>query len=621
MEAFVGIHGKRMIWSLVVLAAGMGLTLSTYAKGSVTVRLDKNVLRTGEQTRLVVSITTDGEQVQGPPAIPAVEGLNIVALNNSFSQQFSSINGQTQITLRYDYFYDVYAMKEGKYTIQGVRAALTSGELTGNPVEVTGFPGAEPAPTRSPSLATPQKENWHDVYILADISKKEAYVGEELILSYDLVFHQNFRQWFERTMFLRRDYAVMNEQSGALKDFLSETVNLKFEGDMTPVRLSGRKELFFQKPLVRYILFPLKAGEYSCAPFDTIEVMIPAYRGFSANLTPVPITPEPVPLRIKPLPEEGKPDIFNGAVGRFQMKVSADPVEIIEGNTITLSISLEGFGNIKNAPSPVLPGLSQFDQFDPTRKEDVQVTPEGVRGRIDYSYVLIPHDVNATEIGPVRYAYFDPEEEKYKILESQPISLTIHPSPRSGSRVGLPLGQNRRVITRAGDDFRFIVTAPAAISTVTLPLYHSRKFRLLFLMPAVLLAAGLVIKKRNEFLAVNPAIANRKKAPRLARRFLKDARQALEHKNAAQVYACLGKAITDFIAYRWNVACAGRTGPELRATLQDLGMDAECVDSVLQILSGFDSARFSGAGQTEEQMRADYAKTEQLLGTLMKQKR
>ena len=140
-------------------------------------------------------------------------------------------------------------------------------------------------------------------------------------------------------------------------------------------------------------------------------------------------------------------------------------------------------------------------------------------------------------------------------------------------------------------------------------------------MPAVLLAAGLVIKKRNEFLAVNPAIANRKKAPRLARRFLKDARQALEHKNAAQVYACLGKAITDFIAYRWNVACAGRTGPELRATLQDLGMDAECVDSVLQILSGFDSARFSGAGQTEEQMRADYAKTEQLLGTLMKQKR
>ncbi len=605
----------------VVLAVCLGAALPAFAKGSVTVRLDKNVLRTGEQTRMAVSISTDGGQVQGPPTIPAVDGLNIVPLNNSFSQQFSSINGQTQITLQYDYFFDVYAIKEGKYTIQGVKATLDSGEVTGNAVEVSVFPGAEPVPTRSPSLSTPQKENWHDVYILADVSQKEAYVGEEIILSYDLVFHQQFKQWFERTMFLRRDYAVMNEQRGALKDFLSETVNLKFEGEMNPVRLSGRKDLFFQKPLVRYILFPLKAGDYSCAPFENIEVMIPAYRGFSANLTAVPIQPEPVALKIKPLPEEGKPDIFNGAVGSFQLKVSADPTEITEGNTVTLSVTLEGLGNIKNAPSPVLPDLSHFDQFDPTRKEDVQVTPEGVRGRVDYSYVLIPHDVNANEIGPVRYAYFDPAEGKYKSLASAPIPLTIHPSSRTGPRTGLPAGQNRRVITRAGDDFRFIVTSPDAIATVYLPLYQSRRFRIFFWLPAVLLTAGLVIKKRNEFLAFHPALAKSKKAPRLARRFLADARRALQQENAAQVYACLGKAITDFIGHRWNVACGGMTGPELKDTLGRFGIEAECVESVVQTLSEFDGARFSGAGLTEEQMRADYAKTEQILGALMKQKR
>ncbi|HQH71508.1 MAG TPA: hypothetical protein PK360_05460, partial [bacterium] len=77
----------------VVLAVCLGAALPAFAKGSVTVRLDKNVLRTGEQTRMAVSISTDGGQVQVPPTIPAVDGLNIVPLNNSFSQQFSSING------------------------------------------------------------------------------------------------------------------------------------------------------------------------------------------------------------------------------------------------------------------------------------------------------------------------------------------------------------------------------------------------------------------------------------------------------------------------------------------------------------------------------------------------
>ncbi|MBN2330020.1 MAG: protein BatD [Candidatus Omnitrophica bacterium] len=601
------------IWISIALLSGVFISAPS-ADVTIQTRLEKNVLRVGEQTQLEVVVTTQGEQISQKPAFPSIDGVNFVYGSQSTSQQFQFINGRASSSYQITFLYDVFAVKEGKYKVSDIRIATGAGTVQADPFEITVFPGSQPVPTRSPLLSAPQGQGDLNLYLLSDASKKEVYKGEEVILSYDAVYNQQWKRWFDRAIIQNGEYAAFQEEKGALKSFLSETVDMRFKQDARPVRISGERDLYFQKSLRRYILFPLTPGDYSLAPM-TVEVALPIQR-----VSRYPYKPEPVQLKVKPLPEEGRPEIFEGAVGSFTLRAEAAPLELSEGETVTLSLTLEGIGNIKNAPKPALPDLSNFDQFDPTQKEDVNISENGMRGRIEYSYVLIPHDINANEIGPIQYAFFDPSKKEYVVRQTPPIRLTILPSTEKRTRTGSAVF-NRRLITRVGDDFRFIATAPSGLATIRLPLYCSLKFWVIALWPILLLLLIGAWKWRHEFLAARPTVAKSLKAPKLARRFLADARKALERKDMESVYVKLRKAVTDYIDHRWNLTSAGMTRLELKHALQNGGVDESQADAVLSVLEEFDGARFSGAMQNPDRIQESFSKTEDLLSDLMKVKK
>jgi hypothetical protein len=56
-------------------------------------------------------------------------------------------------------------------------------------------------------------------------------------------------------------------------------------------------------------------------------------------------------------------------VGSFNLKVEAEPLELTSGETVTLRVILDGIGNNKNAPKPVLPDLSKFDHSNPSKRK------------------------------------------------------------------------------------------------------------------------------------------------------------------------------------------------------------------------------------------------------------
>lgn len=606
------------VWSATIAVALLGSVYEyAFATASINVQLEKNVLRVGEQTQLEIVVSTQGEQISGQPSVPSVEGVNFVFYGQTGNtQSFTVINGQASSSIQATYVYDVFAVKEGKYTVNEISVTTNAGTVKANPIEITVFPSQQPLPqSRSPLISAPQGSANLNVFLLADTTKKEVYKGEELILSYDGVYHQRWKRWFDQAIISKGEYASFKEEKGALKDFLVEAVDMRFQQDIKPVRLPDSRDMFFQKPLRRFILFPLNPGNYTLTPMS-VEFAIPVQQQVSM----FPFKPQPIQLVVKPLPEEGKPDIFEGAVGSFNLQASAEPLELKEGETVTLKIILEGIGNIKNAPKPILPDLSKFDQFDPTQNESISVTDSGMRGRIEYSHVMIPHDVNANEIGAVRYAYFDPTEKKYVVKQTPPISLTIHPAAPGSQRTGSTLAFNRRLITRVGDDFRFIFTSPEGTSYVFLALHRSLRIRLLFLLPILLALLASVWKWRSEFLAMRPTVAKSIKAPKLARRLLADARKSLERNEAETVYIKLSKAITDYIDNRWNLACAGMTGLELKDALTGCGVGDGYTTRVIAILEEFDGARFSGAAQNPARLREDLAKAEELLGELMKVK-
>ena len=390
---------KRLLIALFAMGFFLcAVALTSDAKVSIEATLSKNVLRINETTRMQITVRSDGNDALNTPVIPELNGLTFSYRSNSNKTNWSMVNGRTSVERAVIHEYDVIALAAGQYSLKDIRVQTESGFVAVKPITLTVLDENASAPTPSPQ-PSPTIDNQQWPYYLGQITKQDAYVGEETILDYYLLVPREY----ERNIQIDK---VLDKQ-GVFQSFWVEKHDVGRDLEKEYVKIDN--QIFAKFTINRYILYPLKPGKIEIAPLEVqgrraVSTGISVFRrqeNFSKSSNPV-------TLNVKPLPEEGKPENFQGAVGRFQLSSKVDEIELDEGDPVTLNISLEGVGNLRNAPSPQLPDLTNFDQFGPTTSQDISVSKEGVSGRVEYTHVLIPHDINANEIGPVRYAYFDP---------------------------------------------------------------------------------------------------------------------------------------------------------------------------------------------------------------------
>ena len=80
--------------------------------------------------------------------------------------------------------------------------------------------------------------------------------------------------------------------------------------------------------------------------------------GFSRhdNLAHQVITSNQLTMHIHPLPAEGRPENFTGAIGQFQVKGDAQPATVAMGEPVLLTFSVAGVGNFDYVRCPALGG-------------------------------------------------------------------------------------------------------------------------------------------------------------------------------------------------------------------------------------------------------------------------
>lgn len=597
----------KVIAFLLILGASFLVPVPSMASVTATVVLPQSAVRIGEEVQFTIKVTSDGDEEIRTPKIPEIEGFTFTFNGSSQSTQISITQGQRSFTKTVNYTFTLIASKEGTYTLSGFGASTSAGDVLAQPIQIKVLSSDAPTPTPLPVA------NSYGLIFQADLNKTEAYVGEEILLTYTI---------YCPTARRLSQIQPPKDDMGRFKNFWTETVELGREYHQRVKASNG--ELYDKIPLVRYLLYPLTPGKQIISPISAVcQIPSGRNRGFFGfpfdDLVNVPVRTEEKTITVKPLPEEGKPDIFKGAVGLFQLKSSVESTTIEDGDTVTLKVTLEGKGNLKNAPDPVMPDLTSFDSYDPIKTPNIKKTVDGLSGSIEYTYVLVPHDQKANTIPPVRYAYFDPEKKTYVTLQTKPISLIIKPSTR---RVISSTGgsMNRRTITMLGKDFRFNAMSLDALATVNLQVYKNVYFWILLISPLLLLIAALVWKRREIFLELNPNIAKSRKAPRLARKLLAQANKAIQEGNTETVYPQLSKAINDYISHRFNIASVGMTTLELRETLSREKIPEETIDRLIDTLEEYDGMRFSGTSQDTQSMKDDLSKAENLLASLMNYK-
>ncbi len=137
-----------------------------------------------------------------------------------------------------------------------------------------------------------------------------------------------------------------------------------------------------------------------------------------------------VKVKVLPLPAEGKPANFSGAVGDFSISATATPNELTVGDPLAVDITIDGSGNFDALNPPSLMPPEGWKAYPPRRYNvdgpiDPNLTPTAQR-RIGYSMVFVPEKVHP-QLPPFELSFFSPSQKKYVAARTAPIALRIKP--------------------------------------------------------------------------------------------------------------------------------------------------------------------------------------------------
>ena len=276
--------------------------------------------------------------------------------------------------------------------------------------------------SKSPQQNQPSK----DVFVRASVSNKNPYVGQQIEYTFKL-YHR-----------VRIANASLVKEP-AFSGFVAK----KIDQDKTfQTVIDGRE---FDVTQVTYVLTPTASGSQTIEPailsldivrhrqrrsndpFDSFFNNSFFNNPFFGNSAPTPATLQtnPVSVNIRPLPPDAGTGVFSGLVGRFTLHGELEKNEINAGDATTLSITVEGTGNIMDASAPAVNVPQSFKVYPDNPGQDIHISIGGASGKKVFRYALVPVKKGDFSISPVHLKYFDIPSKKYITLSTRPFSLKV----------------------------------------------------------------------------------------------------------------------------------------------------------------------------------------------------
>lgn len=147
-------------------------------------------------------------------------------------------------------------------------------------------------------------------------------------------------------------------------------------------------------------------------------------RQFGQGRTPLTSIADRVELQVRPLPERGRPDSFNGLVGDVRISATADRESVGVGEPVRLRLTVEAGEPASRITPPNLKLDEGFtDAF--TIPENGWALDSATPRSRTYAIALRPKDDRVEAIPPVRLSYFDPREGEYREASTEAIPLRV----------------------------------------------------------------------------------------------------------------------------------------------------------------------------------------------------
>ena len=573
-----------MTIGLIVLMASAGYSQDV----RVEVEVSSQKVMLGSTIQL--TITVHGNSNINPIQLPLINGFKARYLGPS--TRVSIINGQQ--TSSKSFVYSLFPLREGKFRVPMFNVIVAGRGYTVQaiPLEVVASTGGSGS---SGDAGLREK-----FFIVLKVPKEEVYLNESLPMKV-LIFISGL--------------SVRDIQYPDLNN-IGFSVGKYDQPQQYQQVVNG-----IQYNIVEFNtkIYPSRVGELTLGPAKIASnLIIPSSRGNSRfgrgifdddffnsffdrhEKRPVLLESKEVKINVLPLPEEGKPDDFSGAVGAYSLNVSISPNHVKEGDPITLRVTIVGKGNLSTVQIPTLSLKDNFKIYDPQifEKDNIKKSEQ----------VIIPQSAEITEIPIIQFSYFDPQLKQYRTIKRGPfpIEVTKLEDGEEFKVVGLN-GEYKPIQPEVfGEDIVFIKEKPGKFRISGQHAYNNLFFYVAILLSIAAWVGVFLNHKRTHRIKTDIVYARQLMAPRKAKQGLIQVKGLIAAGYKEKFYDTVFKTIQEYLGNKLHLSSGAVTFETVQDRLKSKNIEQSIVDEIKVIFEECDRIRYASAGTGQDDLAASY---------------
>jgi len=584
---------KNITLLLLVLIANTALAQVTFEA-----KVSKKKLGLNERLRVDFEMDKDGDNFTPP----SFDGFTVIGGPNT-SVSNSWLNGSHRYKKTYSYF--LAPKSRGTYTIKQATVEIEGDVYKTSPVDIEITAAVEvPKDANDPSYIADQS-----IHLVAEVSKPNPYLNEAISVVYKLYVSPNTGV----SNFREIDNPRYN-------DFWSQ--NIEIDGlKAQNGTFNGEDYLFVV--LRKVVLYPQKTGRLEIEPLTLdVTVDVPTNRRdiFGRRLmnqVHKTVSAGSKIINVKPLPEEGKPVDFTGAVGSFDFSLVTSKTELDATESLQAVVKVTGNGNLNLFELPSLTLPSSLEVFEPEKGDNIKTSLNGMQGSVSKTYTIVPQYKGKYPIPKISFSYFDLNTESYKRLYSDEIIINVENGPTNSSTASNTAsnGVSKQAVVQTGKQFSFIKTTPNLTSIEKESFFKSKEYWTLLLSPLLLIPFAIIFRKKKEKRDADVFGNKIRKADKLAKKYLSEAKKNLDSKEA--FYVALEKALHNYLKATIHIETSEMSKDKIQSLLKQRQVSDSTVSHFIEILKNCELARYTPI--TNVEMQHDYSKAASTISEIDKQ--
>jgi len=553
----------------------------------------------------ILTITVSGAGRITNIELPEIAGVSFQ--NRGQSSRVNIINGEMSSSLAQSYL--VQAQQPGTYTIPPIKVSAGGESGLTRPLsfEVT-----------TASTANTGSGGEEVAFLTLDLAG-DHYPGEIVPVRIKAYFHQRYKTDINSLPVLKGEGVAMPQ----LKDKpqqSAERVNgvgyhvLSWDTTLAGLKVGKHKlslsmEASLMLPQRRRPLSPFGGGL-----FDDPMLNDPFFDNFFGGMQRKPIevrSPEVI-FSVIPLPEEGRPEDFRGAIGDFSLKVTSDRLQSEVGEPLKIMVEISGRGNFERLEPPVFPESPVWKTYAPTSSfvED----GNSYTGSKTFEMAVVAREAGVREIPELAFSFFDPAKKSYVTVRSPKLAVQVTssaqasppspppppPAPPATPPEQPPLSDRRVPAGGLASQLAPIRLEIGPISPGIVPLYRRNWVLATAATAVALLLLAAVVELRRRHRLRHPETAARRQRRQRLSEDLEGCRKALDQGDSAAFLAAAKGTLQRHLSGAWNLPAEAIT----QGTLEErLGRQSP----LLAIFAAADAAHYGGSTLSRQELEELFA--------------